>query len=191
MWYGGGPSVDHLLIYLFLGVITYTQPQSSPLTKMKTRLSEPTVIQFLILESNRYTDLAISLLLKALFVLKCLLLMPPVWLYWSLLIFWYLFWLYISRILFPVIKTWFKEKPTMRTTLFPLTTTPLWISRLHSSHLQFLCSLPIWPLFPILIFYKYYAFYSLVTLNFSLWILCICIALHNIAPWIFAQLRRN
>ena len=34
-----------VLTCFFLGVITYMQPQSSPLTKMKTRLSEPTVIQ--------------------------------------------------------------------------------------------------------------------------------------------------
>ena len=33
-----------VLTCLFLGVITYMQPQSSPLTKMKTRLSEPTVV---------------------------------------------------------------------------------------------------------------------------------------------------
>ena len=34
-----------VLTCLFLGVITYMQPQSSPLTKMKTRLSEPTVLE--------------------------------------------------------------------------------------------------------------------------------------------------
>ena len=34
-----------VLTCLFLGVITYMQPQSSPLTKMKTRLSEPTVVR--------------------------------------------------------------------------------------------------------------------------------------------------
>ena len=34
-----------VLTCFFLGVITYMQPQSSPLTKMKTRLSEPTVLR--------------------------------------------------------------------------------------------------------------------------------------------------